>query len=215
MTKIISQDQAQQDKQQYIQRARELFTKLLAENPSAYNDASIVADYIKSELRQAHVSFAALDPTGKKSSAVMEQTLNKAVTDKEIQRARQLFTNLLAGNTSEYLDASSVADDLKRSLRIAHVSFAALDPTGKKSSAVMEQTLNKAVADKEIQKARELFTNLLAGDASGYSPPEAVIGVIKLNLQQAGVDLSALDPTSKKSSAEIQQALDKAVQKIK
>jgi len=132
-----------------------------------------------------------------------------------LKRALEWFIHLSASSvgtlpthcTPEYMERQ-IREDLTR----AGKDLSALDPAGKKSASEMEQALKSAVVTKQVIIAGELFKRLCAADTSdyGYEAADRMARDIRAMLENAGKDLSALDPAGKKSAIEMERIWEEA-----
>ena len=130
--------------------------------------------------------------------------------NKNIHKARELFTKLQAGDTCGYGGAKYIVNDILSNLSKGGVGSDALDPTGQKTAGEMNNALHDAASKLQIQQARELITKLQAGDTRGYGAAKYIVHDIRSNLSKAGVDSAALDPTGRKTADEMNAALHDA-----
>jgi hypothetical protein len=63
-----------------VKDAREIFRRMAAGDPAFCNSAQLIADNIRTALRDVGQDVAALDPTGAKSAEDIEKELKAAVT---------------------------------------------------------------------------------------------------------------------------------------
>src|ERR1022692_281537 len=130
--------------------------------------------------------------------------------NKNIHKARELFTKLQGGDLRSYGGADYIVKEIRSNLSKAGVGSDALDPTGQKTAGELNNALHDATSKLQIQQARELFTKLQAGDTGGYGGADYIVKEIRSNLSKAGVDSAALDPTGRKTADEMNAALHDA-----
>jgi flavodoxin len=128
----------------------------------------------------------------------------------EVKHARELFTRLSAGDTAGYGGAEFMANEIRANLKKAGADSASLDPSGKNSVADMDRALNAATSALQVKHSRELYTRLSVGDTAGYGGAEFMANEIRANLKKAGADSASLDPSGKKSAADMDRALNAA-----
>ena len=193
-----------------VEYARELYTRLSAGDTVGYGLAETMAKDIRETLKKAGADSASLDPSGKKSVADMDRALNAATSASQVKHARELYTRLSTGYTAGYGLAETMAKDIRETLKKAGADSASLDPSGKKSVADMDRALNAATSASQVKHARELYTRLSTGYTAGYGLAETMAKDIRETLKKAGADSASLDPSGKKSVADMDRALNAA-----
>jgi hypothetical protein len=182
------------------------------------DDPADIAESVRNELEKASdgksVDFSALDPTGAKSSAQIEQELHKRVVEGYIVNARREFYLLKSAGddfahednkAQEWLNKAKEAAD---TFGFARVDASVLDPALKASAAAVNRDILKAIENEHVEKASQV---LYWSRHGGYGDPkDAAEGLRKelaaankaaLALGEKPVDASALDPEGGKYRA--------------
>jgi flavodoxin len=125
----------------------------------------------------------------------------------KVKHAQELFNRLSAGDTRGSGGAQFMARDIREELRKAGKDVSALDPSGKRSASEMAEALIAATSAQQVKHAQDLFRRLSAGDTRGYGGAQLMARDIREELREAGKDVSALDPSGKRSASEMAEAL--------
>jgi hypothetical protein len=194
------------------------------------------SEIVREWLARAGADVSALDPTGKKSGADMEAELRDAARLGHIARARRYFAAIVShGDHLEGVgqelsplpdDPAEMAKRMKQELDIANrlattgggpVDLSALDPTGAKSSAAMEDEVHRRIVEGYVINARKEFFLLRSGepDFDGDHAAKTQSWLDKANEAAreygfAPIDASALNPA--KSASEAQRDLLRAAE---
>lgn len=189
-------------------------------------DPETIVSLLRKSLTEEKINASALDPSGRKSAAEMEDEIAKVAEDRYLIEARRYFNALRQGRavmihgdpagTWVTDDPERIIPATRRFLTLAHKDASALDPTGRKSADEMEKEIrdglepqkNLAESDKQkyIADARSAFDGLHYGIIN----PDDDLRRIRGDLKKAGADASALDPEHKRSAEQMEAALQNA-----
>ena len=199
----------------YLKEARELFTFMESDkstlgmaDPFQLNDPFLIDEMVAGMdefLAQAHQTYAALDPKGKASADTMQKRFSAAVIRTKNERAPLAYAQLQTGESKQVEDLLYI---------IGQADITALDPTGKKSRVELTTELDKATKNAYVALARSTLSDIARyKQDNGISATPADDGVywMRYYLEQAGADVTALDPTGKKNAVQMEEAIAAAV----
>jgi hypothetical protein len=166
------------------------------------------------------VDLSALDPTGTKSSAQMQDELHKRVVESYILNARKELYFLKNGSpdfayeddgkTQEWLDKANKA---AKKYGFAPVDASVLDPMGKESADAVRRDILKAIESKHFEKASQM---LYWSQHGGYHDQNKAAKDLRAELEEINkaalvlgektIDVSALDPNGGKYREQIDRA---------
>lgn len=169
--------------------ARNSFNKL----KNAYGAGTYYARDIDDELRKAHATYKDLYTTGNHTDAEVKADIDGLVQTGLIRGARIYFDEL---RTTGIPDIK--ADDIRNYLSRANVGYDVLDASGKRTDDEMRAEVWARVKARQLEMAREHFAELRK---SGI--PDTKVDLIESDLRDAGAGYDALDPTGRKSAAEM------------
>lgn len=195
-------------------------------------------DIVREWLARSEQDASALDPSGKKSAAEMEAEINDAPRLGHIARARKYFAALVShGSYIQGLGhglgilsddprdiAQLMTEELDKADQLALAScqkpidLTALDPTGTKSSAQMQEEVHKRIVEGYVVNARKTLYLLKHSDGDFRDDSDTKVQAWLDKANDAAkeyalrpIDASALDPS--KSASEAQRELLSAVER--
>lgn len=189
----------------WIQQARRDF-KVLKEGREVRGvNFNGVRDKIRAALQKAEADEAALDPDGKKPAVAMRQEIEDARRAAWLAYAHKAWAELQIDQSHRPASHYTMPSDayLRGCLKEAGATAAALDPTGKKDDARMEEEIARVLKQRALDYARSAFREA----QSNMGMTVMYLQAMDRALERAGAEVSALDPEGKRTCAEMEEAI--------
>ncbi len=183
------------------------------ETTYAAHDTSTIAYIersIKEEIAALGKDLSALDPSGKSSNEQIQERFKRAAIRAHIVSARRQFDDFEKTDIAhDFTIVDHIASRIKAHIVAAHADFSILDPSGKNTTAQMEERLKKAASRANIITARKRFAEFETREEDSLYP-EHVERAIRNSLSAAGADMSALDATGQSSAEQMESRFQQA-----
>lgn len=201
-----------------IRSARHEFSDF--ETATANRDEGTITLYqrqIKRRLADAGEELSVLDPSGRSTNLQIEQRLQQAanrlrlridpVRYEKLKQARKRFADIEISASGDLFGVDAIL--LKSEITAAHVTMAALDPTGRSTNQQMQERLDRALDRGHLLRARQTFASMETSTTGDLMGVDEIL--LKNDLSAAHASMADLDPTGRNTSQEMQERLDKAV----
>lgn len=182
-----------------LERIREVFAEF-EEKPDRYTDPKTIKGRINAYLNATNTNMSVLDPSGKATAQEMEERFHRAVTQCYIASARRLFDLFVKSRHG----VEHFRRDLRERLRLADADMSVLDASGKNTAEEMEKKVEQLVREGWLHAAHLAFSQLEKTDSS----TSHCLGMIRKGLNLAEADTSALDPSGKSTTEEMEKILN-------
>ena len=190
-----------------LQEARDAFGRLSrADSPYGIKES---VKRIRTYLAEAKVDAAALDVSGKKTAAQMEQEISRVAAGAVLEYAREDYRKLV--DAPRDYDLSSIdftTRGISESLTFLGKDASVLDQSGQMSAAEVNEKISRAIPRHCLNTARQKYNEYVTSNIAGWADlTDHIEGQINSHLEAAGAKLEDLDPNGATTRAAIEERM--------